>query len=603
MVFLSPIQVKKIRITLIVFIAVAIAMAVLLFRWQISDSQRFVAIANERYKDIRIPSVRGSILAADGSTLAYSEPRYDVFVWIPELESAEKENKQTREEFVIKVAETVGLDPSIISAKFTDGAKWLKIADKVTFAQRNALLNLKASSGKNLTGVQFEYVNRRIYPEGKLASQALGYVGLYDPSEKGIWGLEQYWDGTLRPLEGVQSTEYDSFGNPIALAGGDSVESKPGSTLYTTIDKGLQATLEQKLSEGFTQFKAESLTGIILDPKTGAILAMANYPNFDPNKYFEQNDSSAFGNKAISSPYEVGSVAKTLTLAAALDSGTVTPDTVILPNGHNGCEIISPNPMPEDKCLYHEINNSEKIIDCICVYNRGAVKRSLTVFDALIGSDNIAFHHIAMTLSYKQFYSYLDAFGAGKPTQVDLPSESYANLKPVEKWNYADQAVYSYGHGYSMTPLETVAAIGALVNGGKRMQPYLVSKVVDSDNKVTEFNPKVVAQVVKKETADTVSSMMHQVYLNQLIEKRFKSLSKYQIGLKSGTALIPYTDRPGYSSEINTTFVGFDNSPEKRFVMLIKMEKPQVGELSVNNVRILWLDTLIAIKDQLHLSQ
>jgi len=240
-------------------------------------------------------------------------------------------------------------------------------------------------------------------------------------------------------------------------------------------------------------------------------------------------------------------------------------------------------------------------VQCICVYDRKPQKRVMTTLDALTGSDNIAFRHIAMTMSYQEFHDYLIKFGAGKVTQIDLPSESYATLKEAKDWNYADQAVYSYGHGYSLTPLELVVGVAAISNDGDRMQPYLVSKVIDSDGLVTEFKPKVLAHVIKPETAKTVGTMMHQVYLNQLIEKKYKPLASLNVALKSGTAIIPYTDRAGYSSDINATFLGFDASPDKKFAMIIKLEKPDVGDLSYYNARILWLDTLLAIKDHLNL--
>jgi cell division protein FtsI/penicillin-binding protein 2 len=598
---LNSIQLKKLKFIRVTFIILALFILGLLLRWQIFDSERFVAIANERFKDIKLPSVRGSILAKDGSTLAYSEPRFDVYVWLPEMESAEKRGDQERTRFFTDVSGVLGIEEATLQAKFNTSALWIKIATKISLDEKNALLDLKSSdSGKYYSGIQYEYVNRRVYPEDRLASQVLGYVGLYDENAKGIWGLEQYWDGSLRPVEGVVSSEFDSFGNPIALADADFIESKPGSNLYTTIDKTLQGILEQKLQEGFINFKASAATGIIMDPKTGAILAMANYPNFDPNKYFEQEDFEAFGNKAISTPYEVGSVAKTFTLAAALDLGKVTPETMLLPDGHKGCEIISPDPKPEDNCRNPENNRTDKPVECICTYDRKPVYRSINVTQGIVNSDNIAFRHIAQTMTYQEFYTYLKLFGAGQATQIDLPDESYADFKNYVKWNYADQAVYSYGHGYSLTPIETISGVAALANDGYRMQPYIVEKIVSADGYETLIKPKIMAKAVKPETAKTMGDLMHKVFLNQLIEKRFKDLTKYNIALKSGTALIPYTDRAGYSGEINATFVGFDASPEKKFIMLLKLERPQVGDLSFYNARILWLDTFMAIKDHLN---
>lgn len=606
MVFLSPIQSKNIKFVIITFFVVAIAIIALMARWQVYDSERFVAIANSRYQDIKIPSVRGSILASDGSTLAYSEPCYDAYVWTPDLDAAEKLGTQTRKELIDKVAGVLGVDSATILEKLSGTSQWIKIATRISYDQKTAILALKTDKDVNkaIQGIQFEYMNKRTYPEGQLAGQLMGYVGLYDPEAKGTWGLEQYWDGSLRPIEGVQSTELDSFGNPIALAGTESIESKPGATIYTTIDKTLQGILENEMKAGFEKYQAASTTGIIVDPKTGAILAMANYPNYDPNKYYEVTDAEFFGNKAISTPYEIGSVAKTFTMAAALDIGKITPDTVILPEGHNGCEIISPDSKPGDKCFVPaEQRKDNRIVDCICTYDKKPVRETITALGALKGSDNIALRHIAMTMSYQEYYNYLVKFGAGRVTNIDLSGESYADFKPVSKWNYADQAVYSYGHGYSMTAIQTAMGVSAIANDGKRMQPYVVSKLVDSDDKATVFQPKVVEQVIKPETANTLSQMMHQVYLGQLIEKRYKGLNKYNIAMKSGTALIPFTDRAGYSGEINATFVGFDASADKKFMMLIKVERPQVGDLSYYNARLLWLDTFIAIKDYLNLSQ
>jgi cell division protein FtsI/penicillin-binding protein 2 len=596
----NQIQLKKLKIVRSIFIVLSLLVVVLLFKWQVFDNERFVAIANERFKDIKLPSIRGSILASDGSTLAYSEPRFDIYIWLPEIESAEDRGDQSRREFYDSVSNILGIAPSELEAKFQTSALWIKIATKIPLESKDALMELKSqTSGKYFRGIQYEYVNRRVYPEDRLASQILGYVGLYDENSQGVWGLEQYWDGTLKPVEGIVSSEFDSFGNPIALADADFVESKPGANLYTTIDKTLQGILEQKLQEGYIAYKAASATGIIMDPKTGAVLAMANYPNFDPNKYYETEDFEAFGNKAISTPYEIGSVAKTFTLSAALDLGKVQSNTVLLPNGHNGCEIISPDSLPSDNCRHPEINKSDKPVECICTYDRKPTSRTIDVLDGLTSSDNIAFRHIALTMTYQEFYEYLVAFGAGAPTQIDLPDESYANLKNYTKWNYADQAVYSYGHGYSMTPLEALSGVASLANDGYRMQPYVVSKVVDYDGNETIMKPKILAKTVKPETAQEVAAMMHKVYLGQLIEKRFKYMSKYNIAMKSGTALIPYSDRAGYSGEINATFVGFDASPEKTFAMLIKLERPQVGDLSYYNARILWLDTFEAIKDHL----
>lgn len=591
---------KKANIIIYGLLAAFLAVVILLVRWQVFDSERFVAIANERYRNIKIPTVRGSILASDGSSLAYSEPRFDVYVWLPELELAEENGFQTRTEFIEKVAKATAIKQKTIEKKLDSGPQWVKIADKISVDQREALLELRqeADSERFLQGMQINYVNKRIYPEADLASHLLGFLGLNTFAEAvGVGGLEQYWDGSLKPFEGFESGEFDSFGNPITLNSEEQLDAKPGVDVYTAIDKTLQKQLEESLEQGLKRYDANNVTGIIMDPKTGAIMAMATYPDFDPNKYFEEEDGTVFGNQAITVPYEIGSVAKVFTLAAAIDSKNLTPTELILPEGHDGCEVIQSPEEVNNSICFNE--NRDSKIECICTYDRGAVREPISVADALITSDNIAFRHIALSMKYDEFHDYLEKFGIGRLSGIDLSGESTGLLKPAEEWNYADQAVYSYGHSYQVTPLQAITGIAAVANEGKRMQPYIVEKVVDSDGNTTNFNPRIIDEVISPAAAGTVTQIMHEIYNSSLVEYQYRDLNKYYIAMKSGTALIPYRDKAGYSDEINATYVGFDASPEKKFIMLIKLEEPKIGDLSFYNARLLWLDTFMNVKDTL----
>lgn len=594
----SALQYKKAKLILSIISIFFIAAIVLAARWQIFDSEEFIAIANERYRTETIPSVRGSILASDDSPLAFSEPRFDLYVWLPDIEQAEKKKLQTREEFITKVAPLIGVSSKQLKLILNNGQLWIKIGDKITVNQKDAILELRQDQnpGRYLQGLQFEYVNQRLYPEKKLASHVVGFVGLdANSNPKGVGGLEQYWEGSLKPIDGFEIGEYDSFGNPITLGDQSILEPKPGVTIHTTIDKYLQKKLEEQLKIGMQQFQAKNITGIIVDPKTGAILAMANFPDYNPNKYFLEKDGSVFGNMAITVPYEIGSVAKVFTVSAAVDSKNVKINDVVLPNGHDGCEIISPNPKPGASCFDKDQTDAE----CICTFDRKIYHQTLSVSQGLINSDNIALRHIAMTMSYKTYREYLAKFGVGSLSGVDLAGESTGVLKDYDDWNYADQAVYSYGHGYQITPLQAIMGVAAVANHGNRMQPYLVKKLEEADGAVTQINPKVVQRVISAKTANLVIKPMQQVYQNALSGNEYKDLAVYNIAMKSGTALIPYRDRPGYSSEINATYVGFDASPDRKFIMLIKLESPQVGDLSFYNARNVWLNTFRSVKDYL----
>lgn len=590
----SKIHDYKLQAVFTVFLIVFLAIIYALARWQFLDSDEFVAIANERYREIKIPAVRGSILASDETTLAFSEPRFDFYIWKSELIEAEEKERQTRKEFVEKVSSVLEIERDELEEKLDGEQLWIKLGDKISVEQRDKLLALVSDErDKPLQGLRFEYVNSRAYPEGQLGSHLLGFFGYNEYGDAvGVGGLEQYWDRSLKPIEGVVNSEVDSFGNAILLANSGETEAKPGVTLVTSIDKNLQAILETQLEDGFKKYQADSATGIIMDPRTGAITALSNFPNYDPNEYFKVEDSNVFGNLAITTPYEIGSVAKVFTLAAALDLEKLEFDEVILPQGHRGCEVITPGANPLSSC-------NSAAVQCVCTYDRKPVNQSINVLDAIVASDNIAFKHIGAKLSNDEFYDYLGRFGVGRISGVDLTGESTGILPDADSWHYTDNAVFSYGHGYQMTPLQTVSAISVIANKGNRMQPYIVEKVVESDGTVKEFEGRVLMEVVDEKVADRMGKMMHNVFRSNVPEIRYQPLLDYNISMKSGTALIPYKDKPGYSNDINATYVGFDNSPSKSFVMLIKLENPKVGDLSFYNARILWLDTFIAIKDYL----
>lgn len=580
----------KLNLVLVAFIVGFIAIVYALLRWQFMQQDQFLAIANERYREVKIPAVRGNILASDGTSLAFSEPRFDVYIWKKEVEEAEQKGDQTREEFIEKVGDVINVKPKKLESILDEDNSWIKLKEKATKNERDQLLELESEKGKELLGLRFEYVNSRTYPEAHLASHVLGFFGYNDYGEPiGVGGIEQFWDRSLQPIEGISNAEVDSLGNPIYLNVKGETEAKPGLTLQTTIDKNLQAILEKKLQDGLNDYQAKSATGIIMDPTTGAVLALSNFPTYDPNFYYEVEDGEVFGNKSITSPYEIGSVAKVFTVASAMELGTIEYDDILLPNGHRGCEPIDPN---------STLSCGSYPAQCICTYDKKPVSQSISVIDAVVSSDNIAFKTIGASMKSEEFREYLTKFGIGSLTGIDLSGESTAVIPDAEIWKESDQAVFSYGHGYQMTAMQAITGISAIANQGKRNQPYIVDKVISQDGTEKTFETSELVQVVSPKVANQTASMMHEVFLSNIPEPRYQELKNYNIAMKSGTALVPYKDKPGYSSEINATYVGFDNT-SKKFVMLIKLEEPQVGDLSFYNARMLWLDIFGEIKDYL----
>jgi cell division protein FtsI/penicillin-binding protein 2 len=272
-------------------------------------------------------------------------------------------------------------------------------------------------------------------------------------------------------------------------------------------------------------------------------------------------------------------------MAAAVDQDEVMPGTVVI-DGHDGCQEII----------------DQKVV---CTYDKKP-QGPLTATEAMIKSDNLALFATADLIGSQKLADYLESFGMGSKTNIQLAGEDSGYLKPGERWNEADLATFSYGHSYFQTPLQSVMGVSALANGGKRMEPMIVTKIADSNGKTRVYQPRAVEQVVTPESTEIMDQILYEVFKHNLYEDKYKYLADYNIAMKSGTALIPYTalappvDKPGYSNEVNSTYVGYDASEQNKFVMLVNLSEPQTRpKLSYNNARLLWLDMFIEVKDDL----
>ncbi len=556
-----------------------------LIRWQIFEHDRFMALARERIIDNKVPSIRGEILASDGSALAYSEPRFDIIIYKTEMKFAEDRKKQTRSEFVEKVSNVLEIDPKDLEQKLDGRSNWFVIKEKVKYEVKEEVLNLTRDNNPNgyLFGLRTRITSQRIYPENELACHVVGYVGKNDVGDEiGSAGLEYYWEGVLKEQEGFDFSEVDSFGNLITIDSIDNVEAKRGASIRTTIDKKLQTIIERHLEDAVKRYDAKSGTVIIMEPKTGAIMALANYPEFNPNEYYKVEDIAALKNLSVTDPAELGSIGKVFTVASAIEAGAIQPNTPIL-EGHKGCTTVKENERDWEICTYDK-----------------KPQGGMNTTQSLVKSDNLALYEISKMIGQETLFDGLRGFGVGSRTDIDVAGESNGIIKDVKRWTNVDSATYSFGHGYQMTSIQAITGIGAIANNGKLVRPYLVSSMTEADGKQVNYPPVIVRQVVSADSAQKMKDMLYEVYKDNLDERRYKPLAKYKIGMKSGTALIPYKDRAGYSSDVNATYVGFDGSDKATFIMLVKLEEPKAVErLSYYSARIVWLDIFDEIKDYL----
>jgi cell division protein FtsI/penicillin-binding protein 2 len=367
---------------------------------------------------------------------------------------------------------------------------------------------------------------------------------------RGLYGVEGFYESYLRQRDGVGLTSKTT--TPVSSLSADVrryLPSVAGRDLILTIDRNVQWIAEEELARALELYKAQAGTIIVMEPKTGEVLAMANAPTFDPNAFIE-SDPAALQNPAVSAQYEPGSVFKIITAAAALDSGVVTPTQKLTDTGSIavGQRVI----LNSDRAGHGQVDMTE------------ALARSLNVITA----------QWSLLMGHRQFYQYIERFGFGKVTEIDLAGEVYGLTKKpgTLDWSLSDLGTNSFGQGLAVTPIQMANAVASIANGGKLMRPYVVkARVLDGAVQVTE--PTVLGTTVRPEIAKELTEILVRV-----VEEgnQAAGVSGYRIAGKSGTAQIP--TKEGYTEDDTiVTFVGYAPADDPQFVILVKLERPDAS--------------------------
>lgn len=406
---------------------------------------------------------------------------------------------------------------------------------------------------------------RRIFLQGKLASQVVGKVG-YDG--KGSMGLEYMFNDRLRGSEGFRVSVQDARKNEVFSQSKDVAEAEPGQNLVLTIDRDMQEIVERSLKEGVAEFEATSASAVVVDPYTGEILAMASYPTFDPNSK-NQGVGRMAKNDIVSLAYEPGSTFKVVTAAAALENHAVSPDKVF------------PN---EGRCWTWS-KKSEKICDT-------HVYGDMNMSEAMVQSSNIVFAKIAEEVGAAKLYQTATHFGFGVRTSDYLSGEEAGKLLQPYELSRDDRTLKTMGFGHSVlvTPIQMTMAYAAIANGGNLMEPMIVKEWRDSKGNVVEKKePTVLRRVVSEKTAATIRQMLNRV-VNSGTAKRVASqkLTDIVFGGKTGTAekFNRATGTYNRDSQI-ASFIGLAPVENARFVCLVLVDDPQgkhVGGLTAGPI-------------------
>ena len=504
---------------------------------QLVDANHYRNEAHDEHfgqQEIRAP--RGAILDRNGYPLATTVDAYDIFINRPDWQNLDAARKAAA-----IIAPLIGEQPDALINEVRASEKGLYRAFAgLDFDKGAALQDVDAP------GLRVVQTTKRYYPEGDLASTLLGFVGR---DHSGLTGIEKDFDSELGGTPGTVYFERDSIGNRIAL-GAERVgqKPKPGGDIRLTIDRYIQRLVEGELE---TQIAATGALGgsiTVLEPKTGAVLAMSASPGFKLSQLNLSDPNQAlFRNRAVTDVYEPGSVFKTLTASMAIDLGLVTPESTY---NDTGAAYIGSSTIRNWDYSTNGTTSVTRLLQRSL--NTGAVWLS-----GLVGKD--------------EFYAYLRKFGIGEATHVGLGGEPDGTLRsPTDPaWTPVDLATNAFGQGVSATPLQVITAIASIVNGGKLMRPYIVQDMDTPEGK-RKFSPVVVRQVISEQTAATVTDMMNQVV--EGIPGHLAAIKGYHVAGKTGTTTgATLADGTVHNGNV-ASFIGFAPVNDPKMIMLVTLD-------------------------------
>lgn len=523
----------RIRLVGFCFLVVFSFIVVRAFQIQVLGQEEWQKRAERQHqKVISLTPRRGTVYDQSGEELALSVEVDSIYI------EPQKVTDPGRVTAVLGSA--LGLSKSSLQNKIKSNKSFLWLKRQATEQESG---KVRAAA---LDGVGFTKEHQRFYPNSEIGAHVLGFTGL-DP--KGLEGLELSYDSQMLGQGGYLVVERDALGR--GMGSGDRVVAgeQSGADLHLTLDKNIQYIAEKELAVGIANMGAKGGSVIVLDPRTGKILAMANQPNYNPNAIGSYRPSQ-WRNRAICDTYEPGSTLKVFLMAAALNEGLVNPGSII-------------------DCEKGSFAVGGKVIHDHHAYGR------ISAADVIKVSSNIGAAKIGKALERNRLYRYLTAFGFGTTTGIDLPGESTGLLRDPSAWFEIDLAAIAFGQGMTVTPLQLARAVGALANDGKLMAMPIVERVVnDRGETVEERRPELVRQVVTAETARQIRTMMSLV-VDDGGTGTLAAVPGFRVAGKTGTAQKVDPVTGGYSVDKRVaSFVGMIPAEAPQLVIVVVVDEP-----------------------------
>ena len=534
-----------------------------LFDLQITRHEELQGKAvNQQTRRTVVTANRGTIYDAGGNILAISSSAETIILSPLEIDNAVNDTENpvswTKESLAAGLAEILGKDASAIRKRMDNVKSQYEViqlrADEDTAAKVRSYVD-----ENKIAGVHLVADTKRYYPYGSLAAQVIGFVG---DENTGLYGLEAYYEKELEGQSGLVISSKDQAENDMLYTYEQYFAAKNGSDLTLTLDTTIQYYLEKGIESMVDKFSAANgASGIVMDAKTGGVLAMASYPNYDLNDFLTVSDQTLqeriergestvadmqllqWRNKALNDTYEPGSTFKILTLSAALEEGVVDKTTTVNCGG--------------------SVNISGYTIHCSNKNGHGLQ----TLVQSVGNSCNPAFINYGLRIGSEKFYEYMRSFGLMNTTGIDLGGEAVGVFAADSSFTQLDLACYAFGQNFTVTPLALIAAQAACVNGGYLHTPYLVERITDSDGNVTyRHDDTPVRQVISEQTSATVRECLEYVVASGTGKNG--QVAGYRIGGKTGTA-----DK-GQTGDVVVSFLCFAPADDPQVIMLITMDTP-----------------------------
>lgn len=488
-----------------------------------------------RMRDEPVASKRGIIYDRNGNELAISVSADSVCAYPAEIIASKQHEKIAH-----KLAALLDMDETKLLKTLTKRTSFVWIKRQIKPEQAKKIREM------DLPGIRLTEESHRQYPNGLFCSHVLGISGV---DNTGLEGIDHYYDELVGGSKGRIVIEKDAANRPIPEATHKYISPVDGANLILTIDETIQYIAERELDKVFKERQAKAAAVIVMDPKTGEVMAMASRPTFDPNN-FGQYPASNRRNFAINDAYEPGSTMKIVTAAMAMEEKVVDSQSRFFCPGH--------------------IKVGKETIGCA----NGKAHGSQTFAEIVENSCNVGFVQVGLDIGLEKYYHYVNAFGFGKLTGIDLPGEAEGILVPEKRAKQIDLATMAMGQANAVTPIQLISAVSAVANDGKLMKPHLVKQVIDNKgNVIKKVDPVVVKQVISENTAQQLCLILEGEVVNGTGLNAY--IEGYRVGGKTGTAQKVGADGRYMTNEHIASFVGFAPAVDPRLACLVIVDAPK----------------------------